>query len=219
MNYVDFITDVHKSTKRDYLARVNNPEWPKAKAAVLAKKFGYEYWDQPGICYGGYSYKPGRWDNVITKMIDHYQLKPGAKILDVGCGKGYMLYDFSKLGYEVAGIDISQYAIDNAKEEIKDKLIVGNANKLPFEDKSFDLIISLNTLHNLECYDMLSALKEIEKVGKNKYIVVESWRNEEERVNLLYWQLTCACFFSPPEWQWWMETAGYTGDYSFIYFE
>ena len=115
---------------------------------------------------------------------------------------------------------MSSYAINNAKEEVKKNLVLGNANKLPFEDNYFDLIISLNTLHNLYCYDLKKALSEIERVGKlNKYICVESYRNEHERINLLYWQVTCECFFTPKEWEWWFEISGYKGDYSFIYFE
>lgn len=222
--YIDFITQVHKSTKRDYLGRVNDLEIPKWKAAEATKDFGYTYFDEPDrrYNYGGYYYQPGRWDNVINKMKDHYGIKPGDRILDVGCAKGFMLHDFTKLipGVEVSGIDISQYAKDNAKEEVKDNIVVGNAKKLPFEDDSFDLVISLNTLHNMPCYEMLSALKEIERVGKkHKYIVVESWRNEEEKVNLLYWQVTCRCFFAVDEWDWWFQQANYTGDHSFIYFE
>lgn len=220
MTYIDFISAVHKKTERDYLGRVN--EYPKAEAAVMAKKYGYDYWDgDRRICYGGYYYD-GRWAKVVEAMIEHYHLKPGDRILDVGCGKGFLLYDFTQTlpGVEVAGIDISDYAIENAKEEVKPFLKVCSANKLPFEDNSFDLVISINTLHNLYCYELESALSEIERVSKNnKYICVESYRNEEEKVNLLYWQVTCEMFCTPEEWQWWFKLCDYTGDYSFIYFE
>jgi protein-L-isoaspartate(D-aspartate) O-methyltransferase len=223
MAYVDLISVIHNSTKRDYLARVNDPDFPKAKAAELAKKWGFEYWDgDRKICYGGYRYMAGRWEKVASAMVDHYGIKPGDKILDVGCGKGFLLYDFTKVlpGLELHGIDVSQYAIDNSKEEIKDRLQVANATSLPFPDNYFDFVFSINTLHNLHCYDLYKALREIERVGKkNKYVCVESYRNEEEKANLLYWQVTCEAFNTPEEWEWWFNQTGYTGDYSLIYFE
>ena len=223
MSYIDFLSVVHKSTTRDYLARVNDPDFPKAKAAERAKKWDFDYWDgDRRINYGGYKYMPGRWEKVAKAMADHYGIKPGDKILDVGCGKGFLLYDFTLVvpGVEIYGIDISQYAIDNSKEEVRDRLQVGSATKLPWPDKHFDLVYSLNTLHNLHAYDLDPALREIERVGKkNKYICVESYRNEVEKANLLYWQVTCEAFNTPEEWAWWFKQTGYTGDHSFIYFE
>lgn len=223
MATIDFLSVVHKSTQRDYLARVNNAEYPKAKAAELAKKWGFDYWDgDRRINYGGYYYREGRWEKVAKAMADHYGIKAGDKLLDVGCGKGFLLFDFTKVvpGVEVFGIDISEYAIENSKQEIKPYLQVANANQLPFADHSFDLVFSLNTLHNLHCYDLDKALREIERVGKsNKYICVESYRTETEKANLLYWQVTCEAFNTPEEWQWWFKQTGYTGDHSFIYFE
>ena len=217
---IDFITNHHKKTKRNYLERVNKVN--KAECAVKAKKWDYDYWDgSRDINYGGYKYD-GRWKPVARKMIDHYKLKSDSKILDVGCGKGFILYEFKKLlpNSEIKGLDISSYAIKNSKVEIKKDLVLGHANSLPFEKDYFDLVISLNTLHNLHCYDMKKALSEIERVGKsNKYICVESYRNEFEKMNLLYWQVTCECFFTPEEWRWWFNLADYKGDYSFIYFE
>jgi SAM-dependent methyltransferase len=223
MAYIDFLSVVHKSTKRDYLARVNDPDFPKAKAAQLAKQWDYDYWDgDRRINYGGYKYLPGRWEKVAKAMADHYGIKPGDKILDVGCGKGFLLHDFTLVvpGVEVYGIDVSPYAIANSKEEVRNRLQVGNATKLPWPDQHFDLVFTLNTLHNLHCYDLDPALREIERVGKqNKYICVESYRNETEKANLLYWQVTCEAFNTPEEWQWWFKQTGYTGDHSFIYFE
>jgi protein-L-isoaspartate(D-aspartate) O-methyltransferase len=214
---------VHKSTSRDYLARVNDPEFPKAKAAELAKKFDFDYWDgDRRINYGGYRYMEGRWEKVARVMADHYGLKAGDKILDIGCGKGFLLFDFTKVvpGIEVTGIDISEYAIRDSKEEIRDRLQVGNATELHFPDNSFDFVFSLNAMHNLHCYDLDKALREMQRVGKeHKYLCAESYRTETEKANLLYWQVTCEAFNTPEEWEWWFRQTGYAGDYSFIYFE
>lgn len=223
MAYIDFLSVVHKSTSRDYLARVNDQEFPKAKAAELAKKWNFDYWDgDRRINYGGYRYMEGRWEKVAKVMADHYGLKAGDKILDIGCGKGFLLFDFTKVvpGIEIYGLDISEYAIKNSKEEVSGRITLGNATDLPFEDNYFDFVYSLNTFHNLECYDLYEALKEMQRVGReNKYICVESYRNEMEKANLLYWQVTCEAFNTPKEWEWWFEHTGYIGDHSFIYFE
>ncbi|MBF0304345.1 MAG: class I SAM-dependent methyltransferase [Alphaproteobacteria bacterium] len=222
MAYVDFLSVIHKSTKRDYLARVNDPEFPKAKAAEMAKKWDFDYWDgDRRINYGGYRYD-GRWAKVARAMADHYGIKAGDRILDVGCGKGFLLHDFTQVipGVEVTGLDVSSYALDHAMEDLGGRLHLGSAASLPFEDDSFDLVFSINTLHNLHCYDLDKALREIQRVGrKHKYICVESYRTEEEKANLLYWQVTCEAFNTPEEWEWWFRTTGYDGDHSFIYFE
>ena len=222
MAYIDFLTSVHKSTARDYLARVNDAEFPKPKAAVLAKQWGFDYWDgDRRICYGGYRYMAGRWAGVAQAMIDHYGLKAGDKVLDIGCGKGFLLYEMSLLvpGLEIHGIDVSTYALENAKEEIKDRLQIANATDLPFADNYFDFVFSITTLHNLHNYDLDKALREMERVGKRKYLCVESYRNESEKANLMYWQVTCEAFCTPEEWDWWFKQTGYTGDHSLIYFE
>ena len=220
MPYIDFISSLHKKTQRDYLGRVN--EYPKAEAAIVARRFDRDYWDgDRKFGYGGMRYD-GRWRSVAEEMAKHYELESGQRILDVGCGKGFLLYEFTQVvpGLEVTGLDISEYAIANAKEEVKPRLQVGHAHELPYEEQTFDLVISINTLHNLYCFDFERALREIERVGKsNKYVCMESYRNEEEKVNLMYWQLTCECFFTPEEWEWWFQKCGYGGDYSFIYFE
>ena len=223
MKEKDFMCSLHKSTNRNYLNRVNDKEFPKAKAATLAKKYDFDYWDgDRRINYGGYKYIPGRWTGVAKDMIDFYKLSSDSKILDIGCGKGFLLYEFKKLlpRCHVYGIDISKYAIDNAKEEIKGSLTLGSSTKLPWGNNYFDLVISINTLHNLYCYELEKSLKEMERVAKkNKYLCVESYRNEVEKTNLLYWQVTCESFNTPKEWKWWFYHTKYTGDYSFIYFE
>lgn len=220
MAYVDFLSAVHKRTSRDYLGRVN--EFPKAQAAAVAKQFGEDYWDgDRKYGYGGYRYD-GRWRAVADAMRDHYGLKPGDRVLDVGCGKAFLLYDLTQSvpGIEVRGIDISSYAIEHARDDVRDRLQVASAADLPFEDDSFDFVFSINTLHNLRCFDLDAALREMQRVGRrHRYLCVESYRNEVEKVNLLYWQLTCESFYAPEEWTWWFERTGYTGDHSFIYFE
>lgn len=223
MAEVDFMSVLHKSTQRNYLKRVNDPDFPKAKAAELAKQFGYDYWDgDRRICYGGYHYIEGRWEKVARAIADHYPLPAKPKILDVGCGKGFLLYDILKVlpEAEVYGVDISQYAIANSKPELRDCLQLGNATHLPWPDNTFDLVISITTLHNLYAHDLEKALREMERVGKaHKYVCVESYRNEKEKANLLYWQVTCEAFNTPDEWRWWFEKTQYSGDYSFIFFE
>lgn len=220
MPYVDFLGQLHGATKRNYLARMT--EYPKAEAIRRAKEYGYDYWDgDRKFGFGGYKYD-GRWRPVADALAEYYNLQRGDRVLDVGCGKGFLLYELTQSvpGIEVEGVDISEYAIENSKEEIRPRLRIADASALPYDDKSFDLVISLNTLHNLYCNDLERALKEIERVGKNdKYIVVESYRNEQEKVNMMCWVLTGECFFTPDEWQWWFEHSGYTGDHSFIYFE
>lgn len=221
MTQIDFIQKVHTTTKRDYVGRVTEAD--KSECATLAKQFGKDYWDGDRKSgYGGYSYD-GRWRPIAEEMAKHYGLKSGMRILDVGCGKGFLLYEFTQVvpGIEVVGLDISQYAVDNAKEEIKANLHVGNAKSLPFDDASFDFVVSLGTLHNLYLPDLIDALKEIQRVGRGpeKYVMVESYRNEREKMNLLYWQLTCESFFAPHEWEWVFNLSGYEGDHGYIYFE
>ena len=134
----------------------------------------------------------------------------------------HLLYELTQIvpGIEVYGIDISQYALEHAKEEVRSRLRWGEAHNLSFEDDSFDLVLSITTLHNLEVFHLKRAIQEIQRVSKkNSYIVVESFRNDVEEVNLLYWQLTCASFYSVEEWEWLFQEWGYTGDYSFIFFE
>lgn len=220
MSYIDFISEIHRATKRDYIGRVTSAD--KAECAQIAKKYDYDYWDgDRKYGYGGYHYD-GRWRSVAQKLADHYQLEAGQKVLDVGCGMAHLLYELTCVvpGLEVSGIDISEYALLHAKEEIRDRLQYGLAQDIPFGDNEFDLVISLTTLHNLKVFDLKTAIQEIERVSKkNSYIVVESFRNDQEEVNMLYWQLTCASYYSVEEWEWLYREWGYTGDYSFIFFE
>ena len=221
MGYVDFFTAYNQGTKRDYVQRV--VENDKAECAEIAVKWGADYWDgDRKYGYGGYKYD-GRQRVIAEAMAEYYGIQPGHKILDVGCGKGYLLYEFTQVipGVEVAGIDISQYGIDNSKEEIKPFLTTGNAISLPYDDNSFDFVVSVTTLHNLYIYELSQAIKEIQRVGKSKkkHIAIESYTNERQKANLLYWQLTCRSFYTPSEWEWIFNECGFDGDYSYIAFD
>ena len=222
-NYIDFMSPIHKSTKRDYLARVNDKDFPKNVAADLAKKWSFDYWDgDRRINYGGYNYIEDRWKPVAQMMIDNYKLKDGCKILDVGCGKGFQIFEFMKLlpNSDICGIDISKYAYENSKDEVKSNIKVGSCVELPWPDNYFDYVFSINTLHNLYNFELDKAISEINRVSKgNKYICVESYRNEIEKMNLLYWQVTCESFYTPEEWLWVFDKCDYDGDHSFIFFE
>jgi len=218
--YVDFVSRVHTPTKLNYVSRVTAVD--KSKAAEIALRFDKDYWDgDRDVGYGGYQYD-GRWRAVADVMVEHYGLKSGDRVLDVGCGKGFLLYEFTQAvpGIEVVGLDISEYALEHSKEEVQAKLRQGHARSLPFEDGAFDFVLSINTLHNLYVDDLWASITEIERVGRGaKHITVEAYRNEQEKVNLLYWQLTCRAFHTPEEWQWLFEKVGYTGDYGCIFFE
>lgn len=212
-------TPLHKKTQRDYIGRMTDS---KVDCMGIAKHYGRDYWDgDRRYGYGGYSYD-GRWKAVAEKLIEQYKLPSNARILDVGCGKAFLLYELKQLlpDAEIRGFDTSSYALDNAKPEIRDQLFEHRAQDVyPFEDKHFDLVISLTTLHNLKLPELKSALQEIERVGKQAFILVESFRNDLEQFNLQCWALTCAAFFTPEEWVWMFDEFGYTGDYEFIFFE
>lgn len=220
MARIDFLAQYQSATPRDYLGRVNEAD--KAACAEKALRWDEDYWDgERRFGYGGYTYD-GRWRPVAEDLARHYGLRGGERVLDVGCGKAFLLYELTQVvpGLEVAGLDISDYAIRNAKPEVRDALVQGNAARLPWPDGHFDFVLSLNTLHNLRNFDLDAALKEIQRVGGERaYVCVESFRTEREKVNLLYWQLTCRAFMDPDEWVWTFDRAGYRGDHGFIFFE
>ena len=217
---VNFVTPLHARTQRNYIERMMDE---KVQCMLIAKEYEADYWDgNRRYGYGGYKYTPGRWKPVAEALIAHYGLSNSSKILDVGCGKAYLLYELKLIlpDLEVVGFDISRHALALVKEEIKDKIMIHRAqDKYPWADNSFDLVISLACLHNLEIFDLKKALSEVERVGKNKYVMLESYRNEQELFNLQCWALTCESFFNENEWTWLYEHFGYTGDYEFIYFE
>jgi SAM-dependent methyltransferase len=220
MQHIDFLTAYQKKTQRNYIERVTS--YDKAECALIAKQWGIQYWDgdrQYG--YGGYKYD-GRWLPIAKDIAKHYGLKAGDKILDIGCGKAFLLHEFTNAvpGIHIAGLDISAYGIEHAKEEAKPFLRLGNCIKLPWPDKTFDFVYSITTFHNLGIADLKKAVQEMQRVGKGKkWLCVESYRNENEKANMLYWQLTCESFFRPDGWEFLLKEWGYDGDFGFIYFE
>ncbi len=183
----------------------------------IARQFGKDFFDgDRKHGYGGFHYHPRFWQPVIPTFQKFYNLSSKSSILDVGSGKGFMLYDFITLipGIIVKGIDISSYAIENAKEEVKNELLIGDAISLPFEDNSFDVVISINTIHNLEKDDLAKALLEIQRVSKkNSYITVDAYRNDEEKELMEAWNLTAKTVMHVDEWKAFFNEIGYTGDY------
>lgn len=183
----------------------------------IARQFGREFFDGDRLYgYGGYYYHPRFWTDTVKRFRDYYQLSEDSAVLDVGCGKGFMLHDFKLLmpKMSIAGIDISEYSIANAIEDIKPFLLVGDAKELPYEDKSFDLVISINTVHNLPLEECKQALREIERVSRtHSFIVVDAWRNEEEHKRMLMWNLTALTYMHVDGWNRLFTEVGYTGDY------
>jgi len=217
---LNLVTSLHQATKRDYLGRMNDS---KVESMKIAKQYGFDYWDgDRRFGYGGYKYIPGRWAGVAKQLIDLYGLRSGSKILDVGCGKGFLLYEIQLLepGIEIHGFDVSQYGLENIHPNLKANLFIHRAqDRFPYQNNSFDLVISLGTLHNLHIFELEVTISEIERVGKAGYIMVESFRNELEMFNLECWALTAESLMDVDEWKWVYDRFGFTGDYEFIYFE
>lgn len=205
--------NTHPGIKRDYDARAREKT---PEIVSLAKEFGRDFFDGDRKCgYGGYKYD-GRWKAVVERIKGQYDLPSDASILDIGCGKGFLLHDFKEMMPEckVAGLDISEYAITNSMESVREFLKVASADSLPYPDNSFDLVISINSIHNLPLDRLILSLNEIERVSRgNSYITVDAWRNEEERINLMKWVLTAESFMHVEDWKKLFSEVGYTGDY------
>ena len=217
---VNFVTSLHKATKRKYIDRMIDD---KVNCMLKAKQYEYDYWDgDRRYGYGGYKYIPGRWKPVAEQLINNYNLNDESSILDIGCGKGHLLYELKLLlpGLKINGFDISDHGISNVKEEIKKYIFKHKAqDPYPFQDNEFDLVISLGCFHNLRIFELQNAIKEMERVGKQGYLMLESYRNEQELFNVQCWALTCESFFDTEEWTWIYNHFGYTGDFEFIFFE
>lgn len=209
----------------DLLAKYPKPKRNLEERAALktpeeratARLFGKEFFDgDRKHGYGGYYYNPKYWSNVVPEFKKYWQLSEQSSLLDVGCGKGFMLYDFIRLipGILVKGVDISDYAIKNCHEEMKNFLQVGNAKKLEFKDNAYDYVISINTIHNLELEECKIAIKEISRVAfKGSFITVDAYRDQKEKKRMYDWNLTAKTILSVDEWKKLFKELDYNGDY------
>jgi ubiquinone/menaquinone biosynthesis C-methylase UbiE len=199
---------------RDLTARL---EAKSEESRTIARKFGFDYFDgDRNHGYGGYTYQERFWKPVIPDLVVHFHLDEKSRVLDVGCAKGFFLHDLQLAlpGIEIAGIDISSYAIENAIETVKSKVAVGDARKLQFEDNSFDLVMSINTIHNLDREYCAMALQEIQRVSSGKsFVTVDAYRNEIEKERMEAWNLTALTMMSVDEWKKFFAEVGYDGDY------
>lgn len=184
---------------------------------ALARKFGKEFFDgDRSHGYGGFSYNSRFWEPVVPTFKDHWDMQSGNSLLDVGCAKGFMMYDFHRLipGLIVEGIDISDYAIENGMEEMKPYLKVASAEDLPYEDNSFDYTISITTVHNFDRDGVINALQELERVSrKGSFITVDAYTNDDEKQRMLAWNLTAKTILHVDEWKELFDEADYSGDY------
>jgi ubiquinone/menaquinone biosynthesis C-methylase UbiE len=212
MKEINLLTKLPRG-KRNVCARA---EAKTAEIIAISREYGELYFDGPRTYgYGGYRYD-GRWIPVAEDMVRHFALKPGDRVLDVGCAKGFLVKDLLKVcpGLEAFGLDISEYALMKCEPEVVGRLHLGNASKLPFPDKSFKAVISLNTVHNLERSELITALREIERLAPGRaFVQVDSYRTPEQKALFEEWVLTAKFHDYPDGWVRLFKEAGYTGDY------
>lgn len=210
---IDLLADYPRTARNTKERGASKTEDDRA----IARQFGREFFDgERRHGYGGFSYSPRFWQPVIPTFQRHFSLRSSSAVLDVGCAKGFMLHDMAALipGITVKGVDVSAYAIEHAIDDMRPHVQVADARALPFPDDSFDVVISVNTIHNLERDDCGKALQEIERVSRGgAFITVDAYRNEEEREAMFAWNLTAKTIMSVDEWKTFFDEVGYTGDY------
>ena len=181
-----------------------------------AIKFDKEYFDgSRDQGYGGYKYD-GRWIPVAQKLINLFSLKEKYNFLDIGCAKGFLLYDLYKINplINLYGLEISDYAKNNSPPEITNKIKIGNCKNLDYPNNFFNGVVSINTIHNLEMNDCVNSIKEIQRVSNgNAFIQVDAYRNDTELRLFKDWMLTAKTYLKPEEWLEVFKKANYTGYY------
>ncbi len=178
----------------------------------IARRFDKEFFDgERANGYGGYT-DGGRYRPIALRLMLHYGLWKPARVLDVGCAKGYLVNDLRQLGVIAEGIDVSAYAISKAN----DCCFIGNAKKLEYDNKAFDLAVSITTIHNLGRDDCATALQELVRVSEHQYVTVDAWRTNEERKRMEAWNLTAKTMMRVDDWIQFFEEVGYTGDYGWF---
>ncbi len=213
MGEINLLKNYPKTKRNLQEAAINRTD----KEREIARKFDKEFFDgDRKHGYGGYNYNEKFWTQVVKDFVNYYKLEKNAKILDVGCGKGFMLYDFKKQfpNFMIYGIDISDYAIENSLEDVRQNLKVGSCDDIPFKDNYFDLVISINTIHNLDKEGCARSLKEICRVSKkNKFIIVDAYSNDEEKKRMYSWNLTAKTIMHQEDWIKFFNENNYDGDY------
>jgi ubiquinone/menaquinone biosynthesis C-methylase UbiE len=208
------LLEKYPKAKRDLNAR---EQTKSEKVREIARKFEKDFFDgDREYGYGGFNYNEKYWTNVVKDFKEYWKLDSNSKVLDVGCAKGFMVYDLMRLipGIQVKGLDISNYAIKNCKEEVKEHLMVGDAKNLPFEDNEFDVVISINSIHNLDIENCGKSLREIERVSKkNSFITVDAYRDVNEKKRMEAWNLTAKTIMSVEDWKSFFKKNNYSGDY------
>lgn len=211
MAEVDLLRSLPRS-RRDVKSRVTAKTEDHIR---ISREYGEMYFDGPReYGYGGYRYD-GRWVPVAKDIIAHFGLQPGDRVLDVGCAKGFLVKDLVAEGIDARGLDISRYALDHCEPEVADRLTLGSCDDLPFPDRSFDAVVSINTLHNMDRAGCVRAVREIERLAPGKgFIQVDSYRTEEEKALFLDWVLTARTHYFPDGWIELFKEAGYSGDWN-----
>lgn len=210
---IDLLENYPKSKRDPHARAATKSESDRA----IARRFDKDFFDgDRSHGYGGFSYNPRFWSPVVPAFVEFYNIKPGFKILDVGCAKGFMVFDFLRLcpGIEAQGVDISSYAIKNCLPEVSSCIQIADARDLPFSDDSFDLVISINTLHNLDGSDLKKAFEEVSRVSKkHSFVTVDAFSNDVEKEAMMAWNLTAKTIMSTESWVRYFKEVGYVGDY------